>query len=381
MTDTLIERVKTEYAARFSTAYVLVQAPGRINLIGEHVDYNDGFVFPAAIDKYIVVAAGRSNEGFSRAVSLDLGQVCEFSLRDLQPLKDGGWRNYVLGIAAQLAQRGLQDFNLVFAGNIPPGSGLSSSAALENSIVFALNELFRLGLEKKEMALISQKAEHDFVGVKCGIMDQFASMFGKKDQFLLLDCRSLETEYFPISFEEHEILLINSNVHHELSESAYNDRRAACERVAAHMGKKALRDVTEDELNAVMGQLEAGDYRKARFVIREIDRTQQAAAALRNGNWAILGSLLYASHQGLSVEYQVSCDELDFLVEEARKEDFILGARMMGGGFGGCTINLIRKGSASDFLDRICEAYGDRFGTRFQEFVVNTSDGTQTISQ
>jgi len=381
MTDTLIERVKSEFAARFSTAYVLTQAPGRINLIGEHVDYNDGFVFPAAIDKHIVVAAGRSDEGFSRAVSLDLGQVCEFSLQDLQPLKDGGWRNYVLGIAAQLEQRGLQDFNLVFAGNIPLGSGLSSSAALENSIVFALNELFRLGLERKEMALISQKAEHDFVGVKCGIMDQFASMFGKKDQFLLLDCRSLETEYFPISFEEHEILLINSNVHHELSESAYNDRRAACERVAVHMGKKALRDATEAELNAVKGQLDAGDYRKARFVIREIDRTQQAAVALRNGNWSILGSLLYASHEGLSGEYQVSCDELDFLVEEARKEDFILGARMMGGGFGGCTINLIRKGSASDFLERIREAYGDRFGTRFQEFVVNTSDGTQTISQ
>lgn len=356
-------------------------APGRINLIGEHVDYNDGFVFPAAIDKYIVAAVGRAQDERVTAVALDVDERFEFRLNGVEPVVKGGWRNYLLGVVDQLQKRDLdiKGFNLVFSGNIPSGSGLSSSAALENSIVVALNALFDLGLQPSEMIEVSQQAEHQFVGVNCGIMDQFASMFGRKDQFILLDCRSLETEYFPANFEHHEILLINSNVHHNLSDSAYNDRRASCERVADILGKRALRDVALEELEENKMKLTTEDYQKARFVIREIQRTRWTADALRKGDLLEVGELLYQSHQGLSEDYQVSCPELDFLVQHARAEKSILGARMMGGGFGGCTINLIEKGKAEAFIDSIRQLYTDRFGVDFSEYRVHVSEGARII--
>lgn len=381
MIHKLTHHVREKFRARFAEEPVMSMAPGRINLIGEHVDYNDGFVFPAAIDRYVVAAVGRNHTRVCQAVALDLNEHLEFSLDQFRPLHAGGWRNYVLGVVDQLQNRNLEveGFNFVFSGNIPSGSGLSSSAALENSIVVALNALFDLGLQPREMIEVSQQAEHQFVGVKCGIMDQFASMFGRKDQFLLLDCRSLETEYFPANFEHHEILLINTNVHHNLSDSAYNDRRASCERVADILGKRALRDVAPEELEENKMKLATGDYQKAHFVIREIQRTQWTADALRKGDLHAVGELLYQSHQGLSEDYQVSCPELDFLVQHARTEKSILGARMMGGGFGGCTINLIEKGKAEAFLDTIRREYTRQFGVEFSEYSVQVADGARII--
>jgi galactokinase len=381
MSTQLIKEVKAKFIKIFKIAPILVFSPGRINIIGEHTDYNGGFVFPAAVDKGIVAAIQKSDTSSCKAIALDLDSVIEFKLDTLKPSKEGSWENYVFGVVAEIQNRNkvIGAFNILFKGNIPGGAGMSSSAALENSVVFGLNELFDLGLTKTEMILISQKAEHNYVRVKCGIMDQYASMFGVKDNALLLDCRTIESKAYKIDFEEHQLMLINTNVKHSLSDSAYNDRRSACESIAKILEVETLREATEEGLAQIIDKVTPENYQKALYVIQEIDRTQKAAKAIERNDLETLGALIYASHNGLQHQYKVSCSELDFLVTQARKNNQVLGARMMGGGFGGCTINLIAKTEAKAFAEIASKAYKNKFNRDCSVYFINLSDGTHLV--
>ncbi len=382
MSLSLIKDVREEFLNRFSVDPLLIFSPGRINIIGEHTDYNGGFVFPAAVDKGIAAALQKSDSGSCTAIALDLDSSIEFELDQIAPSRMGSWENYVLGVVAEIQNRNkiIGDFNIVFKGNIPSGAGMSSSAALENSVVFGLNELFELGLSKQEMILISQKAEHNYVGVKCGIMDQYASMFGIKDHALLLDCRTVESTPYKIDFKDHQLILINTNVKHSLSDSAYNDRRSACESISELLGVDTLRDATESDLEKIINEITPENYQKALYVIQEIERTQKAAKAISNNDLTTLGSLLYASHNGLQHQYKVSCQELDILVNQAKKNKYVLGARMMGGGFGGCTINLIARDHVQSFTESTSKAYKNKFGHECSVYLVELSDGTHIVN-
>ncbi|MCL4120072.1 UNVERIFIED_CONTAM: hypothetical protein GTU68_066552 [Idotea baltica] len=381
MSDILIKEVKTRFIDTFNTEPILIFSPGRINIIGEHTDYNDGFVFPAAVDKGIAAAIQKSDSGKCTAIALDMDSTIEFELDKLKPSKEGSWENYLFGVVAEIQNRNkvVGDFNIIFKGNIPGGAGMSSSAALENSVVFGLNSLFDLGLTKHEMILISQKAEHNYVGVNCGIMDQYASMFGIKDNALHLDCRTVESKPYKIDFKDHQLMLINTNVKHSLSDSAYNDRRSACESISELLGIKALRDATETDLETIVDKVTPANYQKALYVIQENARTIKAAKAIEDNDLELLGSLIYQSHLGLSSQYKVSCDELDFLVEQAKKNKYVLGARMMGGGFGGCTINLIAKKEAQAFADTASKAYKNKFNNECSVYFIELSDGTHIV--
>lgn len=379
--DLLIEKVKHTFQKRFESNPILCFSPGRINLIGEHTDYNQGFVFPAAIDKGIVTAVQKSKKSYCCAYSIDTNEVLEFSLKNICPIKNGGWRNYVLGIVAEIQKtnREIENFNLVFAGNIPSGAGLSSSAALENSIAFGLNELFELRFTKKEMIYISQKAEHNYVGVFCGIMDQYASMFGKDEHALLLDCRDLKATYFSIDFKEYDILLINTNVKHSLAESEYNERRLICENVAKRMGILALRDATVEGLLAVKEQITEEEYQKGLFIVEENKRVLKASKVITENDCKVFGELLFESHDGLQHQYKVSCSELDFLIDQAKKNPNVIGARMMGGGFGGCTINIVKKGASDTFIKTVTPIYFKKFNKNLSRYDVRISQGTHKI--
>jgi len=381
MSAALIKDVKTQFIKIFKTDPILVFSPGRINIIGEHTDYNGGFVFPAAVDKGIVAAIQKSDAGFCTAIALDLESIIEFALDKLKPSKEGSWENYVFGVVEEIQNRNkvVGDFNIIFKGNIPGGAGMSSSAAIENSVVFGLNELFDLGLTKIEMILISQKAEHNYVGVKCGIMDQYASMFGIKNNALLLDCRTMESKPYEIDFKDHQLLLINTNVTHSLSDSAYNDRRSACESVAKILKIETLREASEEDLEKIIDKVTPENYQKALYVIQEIERTQKAAIAIEENDLVTLGALIYASHNGLQYQYKVSCAELDFLVAQAKKNKQVLGARMMGGGFGGCTINLVAKSEAKAFAESASNAFKNKFKNECSVYFVELSDGTHLV--
>lgn len=381
MSVQLINDVKSEFLKTFNIEPILIFSPGRINIIGEHTDYNGGFVFPAAVDKGIAAAIQKSDAGFCTAIALDLESTIEFELDTLKPSKEGSWENYVFGVVAEIQNRNkvVGDFNIIFKGNIPSGAGMSSSAALENSVVFGLNQLFDLGLTKTEMILISQKAEHNYVGVNCGIMDQYASMFGVKNNALLLDCRTIESKAYEIDFKEHQLMLINTNVKHSLSDSAYNDRRSACESVAEILKIKTLREASEEDLEEIIDKVTPGNYQKALYVIQEIERTQKAAIAIEENDLVTLGALIYASHDGLQNQYKVSCVELDFLVAQAKKNKHVLGARMMGGGFGGCTINLVAKTEAKAFAEAAAKAYKNKFNNECSVYFIELSDGTHLV--
>ncbi|MCL4152825.1 UNVERIFIED_CONTAM: hypothetical protein GTU68_061662 [Idotea baltica] len=381
MSATLIKDVNKKFIKTFKADPLLVFSPGRINIIGEHTDYNDGFVFPAAVDKGIAAAIQKSSTGNSTAIALDLDSTIEFELDKLKPSKEGSWENYVLGVVSEIQNRNkiVGDFNIIFKGNIPGGAGMSSSAALENSVVFGLNELFDLGLSKHEMILISQKAEHNYVGVNCGIMDQYASMFGIKNNALHLDCRTLESKAYEINFKDHQLILINTNVKHSLSDSAYNDRRSACESISKMLGIKALRDATETDLEKIIDKVTPANYQKALYVIQENARTIKAGKAIEDNDLETLGALIYQSHEGLSNQYKVSCEELDFLVAQAKKNKYVLGARMMGGGFGGCTINLVAKTEAKAFVEVASKAYKKKFDNDCSVYFIELSDGTHLV--
>ena len=382
MNKALISNIKTHFIAKFQVEPVMIFSPGRINIIGEHTDYNDGFVFPAAVDKGIVAAIEKSDSEVSTAYAVDKHETIEFSINNLKPSPQGSWQNYILGVVAEIknSNKTIGNFNIAFGGDIPAGAGMSSSAALENSVVFGLNEIFNLGLSKEEMILISQKAEHHYVGVKCGIMDQYASMFGIKNNALLLDCRTIKSKPFEINFKDHELVLINTNVKHSLSDSAYNDRRSVCESIAGMLKVKALRDATEIDLETIKESITPENYQKALYVIQENDRVIKASKAIEAGDLETLGKLIYASHNGLQHQYKVSCEELDFLVEQAKLNGHVLGARMMGGGFGGCTINLIAKTATESFKKAVSEAYKNKFNKECSLYFVELSDGTGIIA-
>ena len=363
-----------------------VQAPGRINIIGEHTDYNDGFVLPAAIDKELKVQMGRNGHCTKvKITAADLNESFSFDLEGFSPV-EGGWPNYLMGVVNELQELGARfnGFDAVFESNVPIGSGMSSSAALECGFSFALNELFNLGLDKWQLIRATQMAEHNFVGIKCGIMDQFASMMGRKNQVMLLDCRNLEFEYFPIELGEYRLLLLNTNVSHSLASSEYNTRRAECEEGVAilkneHNGIKNLRDVTLAQTLAAVDKMPEHIFRRCHHVVSENQRVLDAAKALQEGNPTMMGKLMYQSHFSLQNDYEVSCPELDFLVKQTLGKEYVLGSRMMGGGFGGCTINIVERHRIGEFVEQVSTVYRQKFGIDLTPIEVATGDGAKAV--
>lgn len=361
-----------------------MRSPGRINLIGEHTDYNDGFVVPAAIDKEIIFAIAPSVDSTSRIIALNPDQQIEVDLKNPQPVKSPAWANYVLGVIRQLLDRGyqLKPFVCVFGGNIPAGSGLSSSAALECGFAYALQQLNALDtLSKVDLAMIGQWSEHNFVGVKCGIMDQFANMMGKEDQVIQLDCRYMEHRYLPMPRGEYSIVLFNSGVKHSLASSEYNMRRAECEEGVHILQKKypaikSLRDVASGTLEENRSLFPDNVFNRCSYVASEIERVQAASANLVAGDIHSFGKKMYETHAGLSALYKVSCRELDFLVELAGNFKDVIGSRMMGGGFGGCTINIISNRSMDTIISNIREKYINQFHITPEVYTVKITDGT-----
>ena len=366
---------------------IQVACPGRINLIGEHTDYNSGFVLPAAIDKQISIAMGKRKDKLLHLVAADFGQQYQGQLDQLATSRQL-WPDYMNGVLDQLQKRGysLEGLNIVVGGDIPAGAGLSSSAALECGVCFGVNELFSLGLEKFEMVRIAQAAENEFVGVKCGIMDQFASMFGKQGHAILLDCRNLKYEYVPLDLHQYVILLMDTRVKHSLAAGEYNLRRQQCEEGVRALRKvypqvESLRDANRAMIEYTLKeQVPELIYNRCKYVVEENLRLQVGCEALRRNDIVTFGKKMYASHYGLSRLYDVSCPELDYLVELAKEEYSIAGARMMGGGFGGCTINLVKKGTVNEVVSRMSRAFQLRFGQEPLAYLCNLSDGTHAVS-
>ncbi|AWA29481.1 galactokinase [Flavobacterium magnum] len=361
----------------------LFLSPGRINIIGEHVDYNNGFVLPAAINKYVCFAVSESDSEQCTLIALDLNEKYSFSLPDPIVPVAAMWPNYILGVLQQLISMGLpvKGFQLAFSSTIPMGAGLSSSAAVECGFGFAMNTIFSLGLSKEQLALIGQKAEHTFAGVHCGIMDQFASVFGKKNKVIKLDCDSLAYEYHNADFRNYALLLLDSKVKHTHLTSGYNDRRReTAEGLAVVKANfpdvKHFRDCTEEQLLQLREVLGDVNFRRCHFVVKEIQRVRDAVTALEQADFAYLGSLISETHRGLSKEYEVSCPEIDFLVDMVLGEPTVLGARMMGGGFGGCAICLVEKGSEDDLIEKTSRAYSEKFGIVPEAYKIKISDGT-----
>lgn len=381
----LLSQLATSFQQLFHTDPLLICSPGRVNLIGEHTDYNEGFVLPAAIDKAIYLAVGPRSDNELHFVAHDLNETHRGSLTTVTPTQT--WADYLLGVVAQfrLANQPIRGFNCIFSGTIPMGAGLSSSAALENGVGFALNELFGLGLDRITLLKLSQRAENEFVGAKVGIMDMFASMMGKADHVIKLDCRSLDYTYAPLRMEGISIVLCDSRVKHSLVTSEYNTRRAECEAgvrflQAFYPEIKSLRDVTMQMLDQHLRDTEPLIYRRCAYVVQENQRLLDGVAALEANDIATFGQLMYGSHEGLSKWYEVSCPELDTLVDIARQQPGVLGARMMGGGFGGCTINLVREDSLDAFTDLIMKQYKARTGKDTYIHVCKIQDGTHIVS-
>ena len=361
-------------------------SPGRINIIGEHIDYNDGFVLPAAINKYICFAISKNDNSECTIIAKDLNETYQFNWNEeLKPI-DKMWANYILGVLHQLKEKEfvMQGFNMVFSSTIPMGAGLSSSAALECGVGFAMNSMFNLGLSKKELALIGQKSEHTFVGVNCGIMDQFASVFGKKNNVMKLDCNTLEYEYHKVDFKNYSLLLLDSNVKHTHLTSGYNVRRQEVEQglsIIKHYFPevKTFRNCNEKMVLELREKLGETLFKRCHFVVNEIQRVQDAVIAIENSDFKKLGELMSQTHIGLSKEYEVSCDEIDFLVDSVQNEKSVLGSRMMGGGFGGCSINLVEKGSENKIIEKISTQYKAAFGIDLKSYKVKISKGTSFV--
>ena len=381
-TNEVAHNIEQMFLQAFGADPVLVRSPGRVNLIGEHTDYNNGFVLPAAINKAIYVAVGKSGNDMCEYIAADIDETYIGSIHELKQ-EAGHWSLYINGVIDQLQKAGhsIEGFNCVIGGDIPTGAGVSSSAAVECAMIFALNELFQLGLDKITMVKLAQKAENEFVGVKCGIMDQFASMFGKKNQVIKLDCRSLEYEYKPFNLEGIRIVLFDTQVKHSLASSAYNTRRQECEKGVAivkefHPAVESLRDITPQMLEEHVRPVDETVYRRCRFVVDEIQRLQDACADLEKNNIKAFGEKMYSTHTGLSEWYDVSCAELDFLISLVKDEPAVLGARMMGGGFGGCTINLVKEEAIEALAQKVKEAYDQQFNLDMKFYVASIEDGT-----
>ena len=377
----LENKIDTTFEQRFGGHGNIYASAGRINLIGEHTDYNGGFVFPGAIDKVIMAEIRPNGTDKVRVYSIDIDDYAEFGLNE-EDAPAAAWARYIFGVCREIIKRRgtVEGFDAVFAGNVPLGAGLSSSAALESCFAFALNDLFNgNSIDKFELARIGQSTEHNYCGVNCGIMDQFASVFGKKGHLIRLDCRSLEYEYFPFHPEGYSLVLVDSVVKHELADSPYNKRRESCERVAKRLGVETLRDATMEMLDAVRSDISAEDYFRAKFVIEEKERVLAVCDALVEGDYDTVGKMMYETHRGLSKDYEVSCEELDFLNDLA-KECGVTGSRIMGGGFGGCTINLVKNELLLHFIEEAKTRFNEKYGHEPKIYEVVISDGARKVA-
>ena len=360
----------------------IVVSPGRINIIGEHIDYNDGYVLPAAIDKVICFAIEKTNSASSTIVAIDLDESFEINVESPIILSETIWTNYFRGVLQQLQNKGLAigNFNCVFSSTIPIGSGLSSSAALECGFLYGLNEVFQLDIKPVDIALMGQSAEH-WVGINCGIMDQFSSVMGKENQVIKIDCRTLEYEYHNANFSDYSLVLFDSNVKHSLFSSAYNQRRQECEQglaiISSHFPEvTSFRDCSEAQILSIKDKMTENVFKRSHYAIKEIKRVTLACEALDQGDILTLGQLLFETHDGLSNEYEVSCAELDMIVATLKNEPAVIGSRMMGGGFGGCTINLIKKGEEEAIKTKLTQMYQATFGIELKTYEVKISNGT-----
>ena len=381
-----IDDVRSRFIEHFdgSTGSVYA-APGRINLIGEHTDYNDGFVFPGAVQQGIIAEIKQNGTRTVRAYSIDLKDYTEFCFDD-EKGPNATWARYIFGVCREMMALGVpvQGFNTAFAGDVPLGAGMSSSAALESAFAFALNDIWGGNkIEKMELARVGQRTEHKYVGCNCGIMDQFASVHGKAGSLMRLDCRSGEFSYFPWNPKGYKLVLINSCVKHELVGSPYNDRRKSCENVAAVINKhfpevKSLRDASYEQLDAVRAEVSEEDAKRAHYVIGERERVLGVCKALEAGDYETVGKLMYETHHGLSEEYEVSCEELDYLNDLA-KEAGVTGSRIMGGGFGGCTINLVSEELYDNFIKTVYQNYPQKFGKKPIVIDVVIGDGARKL--
>ena len=370
------ERIKAEFAQRFGEGGTMYASAGRINLIGEHTDYNGGFVFPGAIDKCIAAQIKENGTNKVRVYSIDIDDYAEFGLKEEDAPK-AQWARYIFGVCRETIKRGgeVRGFDAVFAGNVPLGAGLSSSAALESCFAFAMNDMYNDNkIDKFELARIGQSTEHNYCGVNCGIMDQFASVFGKKNCLMRLDCRSMEFQYFPFEPKGYKLVLVDSVVKHELVDSPYNKRRESCERVAAKLGIETLRDAEMEDLERIKAEISEEDYMRAEYVIGEKQRVLDVCAALEAGDYDTVGERMYQTHEGMSKLYEVSCEELDFLNDVA-KECGVTGSRIMGGGFGGCTINLVKDELYDNFIATAKAKFNEKYGHEPKVYDVIISDG------
>ena len=379
-----IKAIKDKFNSLFGNELRVYTSPGRVNLIGEHTDYNGGFVFPGAIDKGIYAAINPNGTDRIRAYSIDYQAISEFGMREEDAPKEP-WARYIFGVVREIQKRGFQPkgFDTVFTGDVPLGAGMSSSAALESTFAFALNDIYDLGIDKFELARIGQSTEHNYCGVKCGIMDQFASIFGKKGHLMRLNCATMEFEYFPFDPKGYKVVLLDTVVKHELASSAYNKRRESCENACAHIAAKHsevkyLSDATMQMLDEVKNEISSEDYMRAKYVIGEKQRVLDVCDALEKGDYATVGDRMYGTHYGMSKEYEVSCEELDFLNNIA-KECSVTGSRVMGGGFGGCTINLVKEGLYDKFIATAKEKFNKKFGHEPKVYDVVISDGARRL--
>lgn len=384
----LIEQVNQKFQNEFEGEPLLIKSPGRVNLIGEHTDYNEGFVLPAAVDKSIVLAIRLNDSENVRFFALDKEEQFESDISGALSKSSRGWPDYLLGIVDQLQKHGypVRGFDCVFSGDVPIGAGMSSSAALEGGVLFGLDHLLDLEIPPVEMAQIAQKAENEFVGVQCGIMDQFVSLNGKSDHAVKLDCRTLDYEYYPFKQDDIRIVLCDTGVRRELATSEYNIRRQQCEQGVETLQKfdsdiKSLRDVEFNFLLRHKKDMDPTVFKRCKYIVEENRRVLQACADLEKNDMYSFGQRMYQSHLGLQLEYEVSCEELDTLVEIAWKKDGILGSRMMGGGFGGCTINLIKAGKVETLVEEIKDEYAEKMGKEIDIYVTNVSEGTHIIKQ
>lgn len=380
----MIQKLQQEFKARYNKEATIIGAPGRVNLIGEHTDYNYGFVLPGAVDKKIYVAIAPNGTNTVNVFANQFNESYSFSIDVSEP--HNGWMNYLLGVTYHIQQKGkkIDGVDLIIDGDIPVGAGMSSSAALCSAYGFALNELFQLGLNRMELAFIGQKTEHTFVGLQCGIMDQFASLHGKQGNVMLLDCRSLEYEYIPFDFPAYKIVLVNSMVSHSLASSEYNVRRKQCEEGIAILKKHypeitSLRDIEPVQLLQHKDELPPIVFDRCSYIVYEKERVLASCEALKKNDLAAFGKLMFATHHGLSKLYSVSCTELDFLVECAQHITGVVGARMMGGGFGGCTINIVQADAVENFTQKIQVAFTNLFKKTPEVYVTQIEDGAKII--
>lgn len=379
--------VAQKFAEVFNEKPIIVRSPGRVNLIGEHTDYNNGFVLPAAIDKAIYFAISPRNDKTCKVISVDMNDETEFSIDNLMH-SGKSWANYLIGMVDQLIKAGysFNGFNCVFGGDIPIGAGLSSSAALEAGLGFALNHIYRLSIDKLTIVKLAQKSENEFVGVKCGIMDQYINIFGKAGNVLRIDCQSLDYEYFPFEFENISVVLFDTRVSHSLASSEYNQRRKECNEGVAIIKQddpsvNSLRDVSIEQLYSFKERMNEKVFNRCKYAVEENVRLLTACQKLNEGDLKKFGELMYQTHDGLSKDYEVSCKELDYLVVLTRENPKVYGSRMMGGGFGGCTINLIENDEIEEVSKYVTKMYKEKFNTEPKVYITKISNGTEIISE